>query len=957
MKKTTEKPFNLQDLDDITDALQTRLKRDDKLYVAHMKQFVTWLNGLTRGDIRRIGCGELEEQSGHLIYYTVRHPGPSGKKEWTIPFDVHYLPELYGHLKNPTVIILRRIRRFLMSPHRKILARLEEEQAKERRLGLSSLDFHKLLEQGLNEVKRCKELGEFAKTTTRKLDILTKGLHVPAQIQSDFKMVMRMLEDPHHLRNKAAENWLAASSFDGSKLALKRFTDDCERIFKGKIDDIFNTMEKLSGIPFDRDIKNLSGGFNWYSLGTPLRRGEDFVRMFENEERTEGRIRRLTFFIVRTAWDADSFRERMEQAKPNPRNLQECCSELARIFFELEEKIRSSTQKDGDVQMAIRTDLENRMLSPKEAREAEQWVQQNKARLSDLKLKLFDLLLNTKATYADAAFPEHLEALLTGNEQGDASYEEAKMPKIGILDLHREAESLENQMVPSVDFLERLLDTRDKIIERKASMEGFAFQDQVRRACNGFEQYEEKLVELQRVETRLDEMRIRIEEQIIECYREMDYTGIKEATLERAFDLVVDHMLVAIKRLDYSAVEESRFRGYVEQALAMDTQTSLFHLDWLLHEIHVIPRQDQLINALADWEKTLEKEAFEEKQEQIIQNEVKLQALVEEIRAELRERLGMAEIKPQRLRFEVFGLADAYSGNLRALLEGFMRMAPLVTSEDEGARLIANVQALESQTIEAQRLTKPDGEAHQKLAEMKRLDLLHKDIVRDLYEDLERNFGALDQLLKDINQGLKRLRLLQNRFGGDHDTEHLVITINIDDLEELKRIYHFVDSITVMDMKRFGVVYRQRYTLLDDLFEKAHQKNPDLPEQVAQVITGRVYKNYKAKRILPVEVKTTILAEVPEVLEFECQLLIRTLNFVSSAEIRNKVVYKAILRMLEQVKSMGRDKKRSLRRIWTRYRNAIDQYKPQHYARNYENNARALVTDANEIIGHLLEDL
>ena len=284
-------------------------------------------------------------------------------------------------------------------------------------------------------------------------------------------------------------------------------------------------------------------------------------------------------------------------------------------------------------------------------------------------------------------------------------------------------------------------------------------------------------------------------------------------------------------------------------------------------------------------------------------------------------------------------------------------MAPLLTSEQDGERLIANVQALEAQVIEAQRITKPGGEASEKLAEIERKALLPQDVIRDLHDDLVRNFTDLDQLLKDINEGLKQLRELQNRFGGDHDLGHLSITINIDDLESLQRIYHFVDSITVMDMKRFGLVYRQRYTLLDEVFERAKRKDPELPAEVASAITGKVYKNFSDKRILPVDVKTRILAAMPEVLEFECQLLLRTLHFVSSSEVRNKVVYKALLRMLEQVKSSSREKKRSLRRIWLRYRNAVEKFKPGQYERNYQNNARALLTDANEIVGDRLDDL
>lgn len=944
--------LDFNQLEDITQNLQSVFKRRSDAYRNTVTQISKKLNGFERGAMTRIDVDELKDQIGHLLYYSIKDV------KLPIPFDIEFLPPLLSHVKNPTVIVLRRIRKYLMASHRKTLAKLEEEQAQERRLDFKGLDINLTIKKGLQEIQRFQTLAQLAKTVTRKLDILTNALRVPAQTGARFKLIRRIMSDRHHLRYREARSWLEDSAYKGNLKLLVGFMDKGMKLLDDKGDSIFDEMEKLSGIPFDRDTNKLETSFNWYSLGTPLRRGEDFVRIFENEEKVENQLKRLTFFMVRSAWDAAFFKEHMEQCLPNPRELQENCTKLARLYFDLEEKIHESTKADGKVQTAIRSDIEMGTLSEKEAEEAQEWVLQNKAKLQALKLEVFKILADTKADHPEAALPEQLEVLMESPTPDEPSGDRPPIPKLTILDLHRAIEEMEERMTrPNGELLKELCDLRQQIIERRAVSEKVEFQQSLRRACADFEEYESRLLEMNKAETRLDEMRLSCEEWILDCFREIDYEGVDPQILGKAFEVVVDKMLYGIKTLDYSVIDAEQFRDFFDQALSMEEAQALYHLDWLLHEVHIIPRQDQLLNALADWESSLGKAAYEKKQEYILENELELQKLVDEVRAELRERLTLAEVKPRRLRFEVFSLSDCYSGNLKALLEGLLRMATFVASEEEGERLIANIQAIESQIIEAQRITKPKGEAYDKLKEVERLKLFPDDVVQDLYKDLQENFTDLDQLLREANRGLERMRALQNRFGGEHDTAHLSITINIHDLESLKSIYHFVDNITIMDMKRFGIVYKHRYSLMEDLFEKAKNRDPEISPDLAKAITGKVYKQFKQKRFIPLDLKVNIFKEIPDILDFECQLLMRTLNFVTSDQIRNKAVYKGILRMLQEVKSANISRLRVLRRIWTKFQSNLLAFKPRNYKANYQNNTRALITDAKAIIGAKFEDL
>lgn len=943
-------PFDFSKLKAVTEELQSGQRRNTTRYGGLISGIAQCLNTLGRGVITRIDIVELQEQLGHLLYFYLKEEADP------VPFDIECMDPLKSHFKNPTIMVLKRIRRYLMAGHRKVLAKLEEDQARERRIDFNAMDINNRIKKGLEEMQRFQTMASLTPSKSRKLDILTKALHVPAQFHGEFRLLDRILDDTFHLRHRPAMDWLSGSIFQGNLPVLRKVVQSGLSLLERKSAEIFDEMEKISGFPFERNTAELDPGFNWFSLGTPLRRGEDFVRIFEHEERIENALKRLTFFIVRATWDVAFFQERVDKNIPALRTRQENCTQLARIYFELEQKIASSTDPGGEVQQAITTDVTHGNLSDEEAQTARSWVLSNKSKLQALKIEIFRMLTEQKLAHPEIALPEDLEALME-DAPGEGT-PVGNLPKISILDLHRQVEIMEDRMaMPDGNLLADLIKLRNDINERKASFTAVDFQRQVRAACKDLESFEEKILEYEKVETRLDTMRVNVDNWIVEAWREVLFSEVDTHIIEEAFNVVMDNMLASLKVLDYDCIDAEQFQEYFDQAITLEDEHALHQLDQLLHEVHSIPRQNQLLPALSDWESTLSRKEFEEKQSFILENEIRLQSLVDAVRAELRERIASAHIKPRRLRFEVFSLADCYSGNLKGLLGGLLRMAGTMASEVEGNRLIANIQAIESQIIEAQRITKPGGEAYDKLKELKRLNLLPPEVIEELYKDMEENFKDLDVLLKLTNDGLERVRGLQNRFGGTHDTSHLSVIINIHDLESLKKIYHFVDSITMMDIKRFGVIYKQKTSLMNDLYERAYNNDESVPENIAKHINAKAYKQFKSSHVVPLDLKIEILKEMPEILEFECELLIRTLNLVAAEQVRNKAVYKSILKIVEKAKGAGRERRRVLRRIWVKFRSSLQTFQPKNFKANFDNNTRALVTDVNGVVGSLFEDL
>lgn len=930
--------INPAKLDHIIWQLQSKLERGCDTYGAINQAVVEELNRLFRGAVRKIETDELRDQIGHLIYYQIK------EIHTPVPLDLEYVEFLWSHFRNPTVIVLKRIRKHLMASHRNILSRLEDQQAAERGLDLRYMDVNQVIRDGLNEMQRFQTMARMAEKVTRKLDILTKALHVPAKRQGDFNILKKLLLDRHHLRHFEAMDWLDSSPFRGNNNLLSEILEQGMEMLDHKSEEIFDEMERITGLQFNRDARNIDPNLNWYALGTPVRRGEDFVRVFNNETKLANKLKRLTYFMVRSAWDAEYYRTMRDRYYPSERHVRNNCEHLASLYFDLEYRIEESTKPEGEVLTAIHTDLNNGVLSEAEADEAYAWAKQNKLNLRRLKLEVFQTLAEQKRKHPDLVLPEKLEALIAQNERNVRADEAVEPPKITIVDLNREMEKLEERSdVPDGSLLTAWCTLRRKVLDRRRTINGVGFLRRLRESCSNFTEYEEKLLSFSKAEESLETLRKRCETGILDCRRAGAFEGVEEEVVEEAFEVVVDHMLSSLKRLNYEAISAEDYRDLFDQALILEPETGMKQLDLLLREIHAIPRRDLLLQSLGDWESILQQNQYKEKQYFVLRNELELQRLVDDIRAELRERIGQVPFHSRRLRFEVFSLADAYVGNLRTLLDGLLRMAPELVSEVEGRRLVENIQSVESQILEAQKQTRLKGEAYRRLQELERSKLLPDALVEELKQDFADNFRNLDSLLSETNEGLKKVRETQNRFGGDYDTSQFDVTINIDDLERLKEIYNFLENITLMDVKRFGVVYNHKNMLLEDVFRKSAAGEMSVPGEIRAMIDERTYNSFLESRAVPLDLKLNILDAYPEIMEAECQLLVRTLNFVRPEFVAQKSVYLSVVRMLEKVIGADFQTLRRLRRIWTKYRAHLDRYEPRGHKANFSQNRKTML--------------
>ena len=114
--------IDLNQIAEISNDYKLLQARTSKAYIATMVDITNTLNRCPHGVLEGIDVEELRSQSGHMLYYKIKD------YEEPVPVDLQFVSQLHSHLKKPSLICLKRIRRVLMAQHRIALATLEREQ-------------------------------------------------------------------------------------------------------------------------------------------------------------------------------------------------------------------------------------------------------------------------------------------------------------------------------------------------------------------------------------------------------------------------------------------------------------------------------------------------------------------------------------------------------------------------------------------------------------------------------------------------------------------------------------------------------------------------------------------------------------------------------------------------------------------------------------------------------------
>jgi len=949
-------------LDQLSDLAQDHLiqnTRVSKQYIATMSDIVNSLNKTNINELNGIELEELKAQSGNLAYFTIKNA------QNPVPCDIDYFRRLYSHLRRPLLLMLKRIKKNLTSANRRELSTLERESALEKLIKPRSYDVNFRIKTASMEMRRYRKMSNLVKGGGRKLDILFQCIKIPARIRSEILILFRIMADQSHPKNVEAINWLRQSEHQGDFEAFQQFCIAKIELLENQAESTFDLIEDLSGLRMNRDLTEIDFSQNWYTLGQATARGEDFVSSFHTDELREDQIKRLTFTMVRIGWDADRItaeKDRILLEKESPEKKVECLSQL---FFDIQKRVKNSTGLESEVVVAIESDYERHLLSNSEYKQAFAWVTANKVKLKELLLDIYAEINSLKEANPDLVIPPELDTAIESIQNSMDEDKESQKKKIGEdidqLDLGKIEADFEALLAKKEEdplaFLKEMHAFSEKVSKQKnfLSIKNIDFHRRLRESYENFEDYENKVMELMKLEEGLEEIRVKIETCILEMLENLTFARLTEPVHTWLVNIKTNQLLLSIKRCDYEPINAKAFRSQMKTILTKEKEEVVAHLDFLLQIIQTIPKAHQLLSALKDWEKDLKAEEYNEKKALIESNDEALQSLTEEIRNELRESLGQSNYQNRRIRFEVFGFADYYSTGLENTFKSLMELADRAANIKELEQILTSVKALENQVIEAQKSTREHSEARKKLDELLTKEVIDQPLLKQLEADLDENFHELNRLLPKLSAGLKKLVLMQNRYGADKESDYLDITINIEDVDKLKELYDFIDEATLEDIKRFCVSYNLRQSMMEGFFEMARKKDVSIPKELQKQVSSKVYKNFKEKRYIPASLKYQVYLFSKEIFESEMQLLSHTLNLVKPHRIQNKAAFKNMVVILSGAKEAPSTVVKKLGLLWGRTQSRLFKHKPVNHQRNYEGNRTSLVNIVKEEVGEKFE--
>lgn len=947
------------DFKEILDALQDfRLMqaRNSKVYVQLMVDICVAINDCSLGELQDLDAEELKSQSGHLLYYQIK-----GVAE-PIPCDVDYVTQLNSHFRKPTVLVMRRIQKYLCASHRRVLGKLEREQAMERIVHVNEFDINSKVYSTMQEMNRYEVMAGLVRGGGRKLDILMHAAQVPNRAHFELLTIDRILRDSHHQRHQEALKIIEQSKQIRNLGAVQGLIQNAFQMFDSAAAQVLKNIEDLAGIELGVDSSKFDLQRSWFSLGQSLPRGEEFLKTFTSEDGVVRKIKRLTYNMVRVGWDVERLQVARDRVLVEVNLAKIQGTQLANLIFKIEEKLEGSSKPDGEVALAIETDFEYGLLSEREKQDAFTWAQENKLKLQDLMLETYQNLLDIKEKNPRIILPEELDSVIERLKQSDEGERESRrvafqseLDQTSIEDLLIQANALKQRMhEPSSNLLAQLALAHRKILQRisKISINNIAFHRKVRDIFENMNDYETKVLELYKMEEQLENLRLDIENWMVSCYRQVPYVSVPERVLAQCLEVIEAQLYQGLKRMDFQYMDADMLSEVFEQSTALSDRDCMLHLDQLLQECLAIPTANQCLELLKDWDKDLGKERIKESELYILENNDKIQELTNRTRAELREQINTLGTKglSRRLRFEIFDLADYYAGSLEKLLTDLEPAIKRLAQVDDGEDVLSNLAALESQIIEAQRATRPSSDVLARLTSLGSNHYLSNEVIGEMEHDLEINFKDLDLLLVDVGSAMKRVKLIQNKHGAEKDLEHLDVTVNVRDIECLKDVYNFVESVTLEEIKHFCAAYNLKTAMLDELLRKARKKDISVPEEIRQHLNRKAYKMFLENRYLPLILKTVIFKNDRDIFDAECQLLCHTLCLVDSLELRKKASYKGIIAILAQVKQGDPQITKMLRLMWGRLQKRMFDFQPAHHVKNFETNRQALMTDCKEAI-------
>ncbi|MDJ0837253.1 MAG: hypothetical protein QNK37_12100 [Acidobacteriota bacterium] len=908
----------------------------------------------------------LRTRESNIIWCTV----PYGSQKFDLPYDFEFVTQLEQPLAEHALRILKDDVRHLSLPNQRIILELKhalngpfgekgELQVFEEVRGIT--------QQALGNIEKAR----LFKGGRAELNKLHHSFALPVRTHFKLLLVKKILEHPRHPRYRETLARLKHSYYKGS---VKAYNQNLRMLFiaLSRISEMLSRRaEEIIQDPIERTKRRAGAQRAWYSSDPVFTEEEDKEPEYSPLARYWLSLQRLPFSEVRKNWRVERFESMQTRLAPTTQKIGQVQAEaLARVIWELQEKIKTSSEKDSLVFTSLRAEVTLGLRAAEDYEKAKSWIWSNRLKLVHMMHDLIERLDRARQENKDLQLPdvyetsvENAKKFLEGGsetarrqiqEQLDRSNPASAQQTYGEI-LEWDEDDAETILVRLAALYRNLADSSARI-----ALTDVDWYAKLRAAYPRWRDMETQVVRIFKFDWDLEDLRVKTEVELADAYQRLDrFAGIPDEDFELCLDILARRHMQKLQSLDLDSLIAANYQARYELAvMEEDLEECLVQLNLLFREMEALPEEEHLDRMIAMWEGDLGKDDTTDLRDLITQNLPVLKALKDKIRESIREALQKGGEGNTAVRLLSFGLHHYSAAWFRAQFKELSYEAGRMESIKAGINPGKRMAALRDQLLKAQGIFRPEKDDHHAVSKL--VDMEFSDRLRDLlFDDLTENAEALKVLKKEADKGYKRIRRNQQRFGAPGDIGHLDLSLGLDDVETLKKRYNLKEDTGQEDLQRFGASHIMRGKTQAGLFEKLNKNlitpDPEIPEEIGAFFTKNHYRAYIKNRTIPVELKAGLLYYFAEYMEAEAHLFANFLNFASPTGMLEAQTFTNILAIFKQVSVPKPQLRIWLARLWGRMQIHLHNFKPESQIANYDFNRDIFFKETKKIIGSKLD--
>ncbi len=670
------------------------------------------------------------------------------------------------------------------------------------------------------------------------------------------------------------------------------------------------------------------------------------------------KLQRVPFEKVKESFKCEKFRHQklMSRSFSDP---QAKVLYLARLLFSIADHVEKLTVPDGLPRLSLEIDSALSVINWAYYHESLEWIWNNRLDLIGLMNEIMEEIDQSKG---DSLLPKGIQETL------DRMHEDKIRPHQELQKrIQEERVRLGDRVGQAVvtNELTSLLDKRTLILDTYYAlnisnpgvlgslMAGFSGEGFLREVNERMAQIDELMKTLSSTE-----------EDILSSYLSssdlMHLTlAHRKACLELLYRTVVKHFCDE----DFSYMSPDYFK-YERAAMLSQCTNELQQitlLECIIDEFYNLPSKESLKNKIVDRDVNRQEEILKKAEEKWLEAK-QIVVELEKKFLELVQRHPEVDIESK---LKALGLRGVLPSSFEAILkdeERVVNFVDVLKIDQNLDRNVGKIKEVETMLVDLQKLFQPINFDNMiPVLQERNQVVFSEEFINQLRSDFNLAYKQLLKVKKQADDLIYKVRLEEKALGYNGEVEHYKVSLNVEDVDELRRNYSLCEQTNQDDLKLFCYIHEQRKTMFHTLYNKVLSDHLVKNIVPANPFDRRVDERLRRKslkdwRIMLEDgkydptIKAYLLYQHKNLLLLEIRLFALYLNFCKPSDFKDKAIYKNFIALFQAI---GSDKSPEFKKVIFNINKTVvaelESYKPKGRADDYLRNQRSFRKEIAEI--------